>query len=65
MQIPHCHFRVLVTAALLAPAIFAQEFKPQPAEGITEPITDVTLSFPDPGIIAAQHFKEGDFVDTG
>jgi RND family efflux transporter MFP subunit len=22
------------------------------------------LSFPDPGIIAAQHFKEGDFVDT-
>ncbi|MGO8701704.1 MAG: efflux RND transporter periplasmic adaptor subunit [Limisphaerales bacterium] len=54
----------LLAAALLAPAVSGQEFKPPPPEGITEPVIDVTLSFPDPGIIAAEHFKEGDFVNT-
>lgn len=33
-------------------------------DGITEPVFDVTLSLPVPGIIAAEHFREGDFVQT-
>jgi RND family efflux transporter MFP subunit len=32
--------------------------------GITEPVFDVTLSFPVPGIITSLKFKEGDFVQT-
>ncbi len=36
-----------------------------PAAGITEPILDVTLSAPVPGIVTARKFKEGDFVQPG
>lgn len=35
------------------------------ATGITEPYLHVTMSAPVPGILAAQHFKEGDLVKEG
>src|SRR5438876_11316600 len=35
------------------------------AEGITEPFLDVTMSASVAGIITAQKFKEGDFVQEG
>jgi len=35
------------------------------AGGITEPVLDVTISAPVPGIITTQQFKEGDFVTAG
>lgn len=35
------------------------------AKGITEPILDVTLSAPVPGILTVQHYQEGDFVKEG
>lgn len=30
--------------------------------GVTEPVFDVALSLAEPGIVTAEHFKEGDFV---
>jgi RND family efflux transporter MFP subunit len=56
-------FPILFCLAIVAGALRAQEQK-LPADGITEPVFDVTLSFPDPGIIVAENFKEGDFVNT-
>lgn len=35
------------------------------APGITEPILDVTLSAPVPGIVTTRKFKEGDFIKEG
>lgn len=42
----------------------AAQADPQSCEGITEPVFDVTLSMAVPGIMAVQHFKEGQFVET-
>jgi RND family efflux transporter MFP subunit len=54
---------LLLSAAVLAwlPAHAAEPFS---HKGITEPVFDVTLSLPVPGIITALKFKEGDFVQT-
>lgn len=48
-------------ALSLASAIAAE---PASFPGITEPVFDVTLSLPVPGIVASLKFKEGDFVQT-
>jgi len=40
---------------------YAQKFS---SEGVTEPVLDVTLSLPEPGIITVESVKEGDFVNT-
>ena len=45
----------------LAPAWAADSLS---FHGITEPVFDVTLSLPAPGIISSLKFKEGDFVQT-
>ena len=45
----------------LLPALAADSLS---FRGITEPVFDVTLSFPVPGIITTLKFKEGDFVKT-
>jgi RND family efflux transporter MFP subunit len=48
-------------ALSLAPALAGD---PGVFQGITEPVFDVTLSLPVPGIISSLKFKEGDFVQT-
>jgi RND family efflux transporter MFP subunit len=56
--------------ATIAAAIFIQASPPTRAaetiscNGVTEPVFDVALSLPVPGIITAQKFKEGDVVQT-
>jgi RND family efflux transporter MFP subunit len=42
----------------------AQTAQKSYSEGVTEPVVDVTLSFPEPGIITLEKVKEGDFVKT-
>jgi RND family efflux transporter MFP subunit len=42
------------------PSVFGAASSP----GITEPVFDVTLSLPVPGIVSAINFKPGDFVHT-
>jgi RND family efflux transporter MFP subunit len=53
----------LCAMVLLAslPVCDAQKFS---SDGVTEPVVDVTLSLPEPGIIAVERVKEGDFVST-
>jgi RND family efflux transporter MFP subunit len=51
----------LFAASLVAPVRAAN---PQACAGITEPVMDVALSLPVPGIVAAHRFKEGDFVQA-
>jgi RND family efflux transporter MFP subunit len=50
--------------ALLALALSAPADEAITCEGVTEPVFDVTLSLPVPGIIAVQNLKEGEFVNT-
>ena len=56
---------VLLSLALAAAGLVpAQAAETLSCIGITEPVFDVTLSFPVPGIITVQKFREGDFVPT-
>ena len=48
--------------ALVLPAFVSAA--PSSCPGITEPVFDVTLSLPVPGIVYAINFKPGDFVQT-
>ncbi|MBK7998794.1 MAG: efflux RND transporter periplasmic adaptor subunit [Verrucomicrobia bacterium] len=52
---------VLALFVLAAATAHAAETAP----GITEPILDVTLSTPVPGIVTTRKFKEGDFIKEG
>ena len=52
----------LLTSAFFLPGLVAQETW---VEGITEAISDVTLSAPSAGIISIRPVKEGDFVKAG
>ncbi len=54
--------RTLSLAVLLAAATSQAA---ESAPGITEPILDVTLSTPVPGIVTTRKFKEGDFIKEG
>jgi RND family efflux transporter MFP subunit len=62
MKFPCLFFAI--GSLVLSSALHGQELKPASPDGITEPVFDVTLSFPDPGIISVENFKEGDFVTT-
>lgn len=54
--------RALSLALLLAAATLQAA---ETAPGITEPILDVTLSAPVPGIVTTRKFKEGDSIKEG
>ena len=58
--------RVLVLAGTIAAfaPVCPLAAAPLSFPGITEPVFDVTLSLPAPGIISSLKFKEGDFVQT-
>jgi RND family efflux transporter MFP subunit len=52
------------TLSLLIGAVAARAAEPASCTGITEPVVDVTLSLPVPGIVTRLKVKEGDFVQT-
>src|SRR5512146_1067128 len=54
----------LATAAALLQLLPALAADPAFLSGVTEPVFDVTLSLPIPGIVTTLKFKEGDFVQT-
>src|SRR5437016_5863362 len=54
---------LLVAAPFCPPAPAADGVPPSP--GVTEPILDVTLSAPVPGILTSRKFKEGEFIQEG
>jgi len=54
----------LATAAALLQLHPALAADPAFLSGVTEPVFDVTLSLPIPGIVTTLKFKEGDFVQT-
>ena len=55
----------LLALLLFVQPVAARDGEPSVCAGITEPVFDVMLSFPVPGIITAQKFKEGEFVKAG
>lgn len=56
---------IVASLGILIMAGATQAAEPAPFTGITEPILDVYLSAPVPGIITSRKFKEGDFVKEG
>src|SRR5947207_8319700 len=58
-------FPVVQASGTLVLACFAQAAALPPFAVITEPVLDVTLSAPVPGIITARKSREGDFVQEG
>ncbi len=54
----------LTAAAATLQLLSARAADPAFLSGVTEPVFDVTLSLPIPGIVTNLKFKEGDFVQT-
>ena len=57
------HARAFILALFVLAAVTARAAETAP--GITEPILDVTLGTPVPGIVTTRKFKEGDFIKEG
>lgn len=59
------HRSLVVVASLCTMSFLARAGDPIQATGITAPLNDVSLGFPDAGIIHAEFFQEGDSVKKG